>query len=354
VGNLAIEAELQRRALISARATLLAAPIGVAMILAMLGRTGQPAEMVWAVLASVLGVTVAAISHLQLKQRLNFSTAALRAWFVGNAVVSLSFVPIFHPKLVSRPAMFETLVATVVCLSQIVTFSANRLVSTLILIYACLVIIFGSAIFRDLPLVSRLGLVVPSALVFLVILEILHRQQRDVIALSLENRRLIDDLKAANSTLEAEVSTDALTGLTNRAGLYQAFEIERLVGLLYVDVDRFKLVNDSLGHAEGDRVLCVIGEALRQATRPGDVVARLGGDEFIVLLEGANDIATIEVGNRICAQVRQSLNDDSITVSVGATSGLMSALSADLVLAKADAGLYRAKQAGGDRVECLQ
>ncbi|WP_307804839.1 EAL domain-containing protein [Streptomyces sp. VRA16 Mangrove soil] len=151
---------------------------------------------------------------------------------------------------------------------------------------------------------------------------------------------------------------DALTGLPNRTLLLE--RVERallrsrregaLTCLLFIDLDDFKLVNDTLGHPAGDMLLMAVGERLSASLRRSDTAARLGGDEFAVLMEGARDPADAEL---LAAQVLQTLSrpirllEDSVSVSasVGVATAHDSA-NADELLQHADLALYAAKAAG--------
>jgi diguanylate cyclase (GGDEF)-like protein len=127
------------------------------------------------------------------------------------------------------------------------------------------------------------------------------------------------------------------------------------VAALYVDVDGFKHVNDTFGHAAGDELLRIVADRLSSVVREGDTVARLGGDEFVVLVEGATlDAGPELVAERLLAVLRQPyhLSEEagrrlSLTVSVGIASGLRD--SAEELLRDADLALYAAKVAGRDR-----
>jgi diguanylate cyclase (GGDEF)-like protein len=132
------------------------------------------------------------------------------------------------------------------------------------------------------------------------------------------------------------------------------------VGLLVLDLDVFKKVNDQHGHAAGDRLLVMFAEVLRGSVRSSDVVARIGGDEFGVLLPRASAEAALETAERIRTAFRLTaaeLNMDGIagTVSIGAAIGAMPMRGAidgvGPLLARADIALYRAKASGRDRTE---
>jgi diguanylate cyclase (GGDEF)-like protein len=161
---------------------------------------------------------------------------------------------------------------------------------------------------------------------------------------------------------EAAATTDTLTGLPNRRYFEEYVDLlgtgrraDDAIGILMVDVDRFKLLNDRHGHAVGDVVLRSVARTIAAAVRDVDVPARYGGEEFIVLLRNPSRAIAREVGERIRAAVeRIDLREagvERVTVSVGATVGGGGAAGvADLVEA-ADRALYRAKRFGRNRVE---
>jgi diguanylate cyclase (GGDEF)-like protein len=156
---------------------------------------------------------------------------------------------------------------------------------------------------------------------------------------------------------------DPLTGLPNRALVLDRAEqllarVTRtpgaLAGALYVDVDGFKDVNDTLGHAAGDRLLTVAGSRLLAAVREQDTVGRLGGDEFIVLVEAAPEEPTLDVlADRLIETLREPVELGEagkpfmVTASIGVASGLYA--TPDDLLRDADLALYAAKAAGKDR-----
>ncbi|RMI30115.1 GGDEF domain-containing protein [Nocardia stercoris] len=150
--------------------------------------------------------------------------------------------------------------------------------------------------------------------------------------------------------LRMDALTDPLTGLLNRRGL--DYYVSSWFGpgsrgpicLMTIDLDRFKCVNDTFGHAAGDRVLVRVAGCLRAAVPPGAVVARSGGEEFIVLARLSGPVAMAEAG-RLCRAVA----GDGVTASIGvAVSGTVAAGLEDLVRGS-DTAMYRAKRAGGNR-----
>ena len=153
---------------------------------------------------------------------------------------------------------------------------------------------------------------------------------------------------------------DPLTGLLNRAGFELRVECGRVcaegsqMALLYIDLDHFKPVNDSLGHGAGDQLLQVFGQRLIQAVRNTDVVARLGGDEFAILLCQVRDLSAARaVADKVLAAAARPFDIDGRSVQVGASVGLAMVdprqHGLDELMARADRMLYQAKAAGRGR-----
>ncbi|MGH2477518.1 MAG: GGDEF domain-containing protein, partial [Candidatus Limnocylindrales bacterium] len=160
---------------------------------------------------------------------------------------------------------------------------------------------------------------------------------------------------------EARASTDALTGLPNRhyfdefvSLLAQRRRAGDAVGILMVDIDKFKSLNDKHGHGTGDEVLRAVADAIVSAVREDDVPARFGGEEFVVLLRNPDPGVAFEVGERIRTAVRELDLDrfgvGRVSVSVGVAVADEPDEPIEAVIEAADRALYRAKRAGRDRV----
>ena len=161
---------------------------------------------------------------------------------------------------------------------------------------------------------------------------------------------------------EAAATTDALTGLPNRryfeeyvALLGRGRRADDAVGILMVDVDRFKLLNDRHGHATGDVVLRAVARTIGAAVRDQDLPARYGGEEFVVLLRNPSRNVALEVAERIRAAVEgldlPAAGVERVTVSVGAAVGDGGSERVPELVEAADRALYRAKRFGRNRVE---
>ncbi len=176
----------------------------------------------------------------------------------------------------------------------------------------------------------------------------------------LERRNQI--ARAAESQLLEQARTDELTGLPNRRYLLERLgqELERAkrepwrVGLLYIDLDGFKLVNDSLGHGVGDLLLCAVAKRLKSRVRLTDTLARVGGDEFTVILTGieSEDDATVAANGLIQSLVRPFViegNEITVGASIGISTRISSGMEDPDLLKQADSAMYAAKKGGKNR-----
>jgi two-component system cell cycle response regulator len=167
----------------------------------------------------------------------------------------------------------------------------------------------------------------------------------------------------AHDRLERLAAIDPLTDAYNRRfGLgrlreeySRAVRAEAPFGILMVDIDHFKAVNDTYGHLVGDRVLRAVAGACRRVVREGDVLVRYGGEEFLVLLPGAGQQDVLQIGERIRRAVSETTVVDGasrlgVTVSVGATTFRDTVETPDALVALADRALYEAKDSGRDRL----
>jgi diguanylate cyclase (GGDEF)-like protein len=170
----------------------------------------------------------------------------------------------------------------------------------------------------------------------------------------------ITDRKRMEEALHSVASTDALTGLANRVALSDRIRLAiarsrrnaTAFALLYLDIDRFKQVNDSLGHSAGDKLLVQFAMRLRACVRASDSVARLGGDEFVVLLDDLKDRdAALRIAEKILQETRAPVRIDARQVGITTSIGIAyytGEESGEELLARADTALYEAKRSGRD------
>ena len=176
--------------------------------------------------------------------------------------------------------------------------------------------------------------------------------------------RDIAERREADDLLQHRASTDPLTGVANRTvlmdrlqhALYRLDRAPGILAVLFLDLDRFKVINDSLGHLVGDGVLMAMAERLLQFIRPSDTLARLGGDEFVIVAEDLSDEReAVTLGERIAEAGRQPFRIGTeefvCTVSVGIATTADAHHVPDSLLQEADLALYRAKDRGRDRAE---
>jgi diguanylate cyclase (GGDEF)-like protein len=169
----------------------------------------------------------------------------------------------------------------------------------------------------------------------------------------------ITERKALEEQLEHRALQDALTGLPNRQlfvdRLGQALRRTRRqnnrVAVLFLDLDEFKVVNDSLGHEAGDLLLTVVAQRLRRCLRPEDTLARFGGDEFVVMIEAVDDSAVaVQVAERMMGELRRPFvlegRELYVAASIGISLGNTRTHDPDGLLREADTAMYQVKDEG--------
>jgi diguanylate cyclase (GGDEF)-like protein len=174
------------------------------------------------------------------------------------------------------------------------------------------------------------------------------------------NTMLVTTMRAEREN-DHRARHDALTGLSNQAGISGAIETRlaavrrgnEQLALLYLDLDGFKAVNDTHGHASGDQLLKMVSDRLSATLRAGDIAARIGGDEFVVLARISESAEALALGERLIAAITTSYDLDGASARIGVSAGI--ALAPEhgnddaSLLAAADAALYEAKSSGKAR-----
>lgn len=183
-------------------------------------------------------------------------------------------------------------------------------------------------------------------------------------AIAVANARLYEAERALSVQLSHQVVHDPLTGAANRVlvadrmahAVARVRRAECSMGVLFIDVDDFKLVNDELGHSAGDHVLTAIAQRLAACVRPSDTVGRFGGDEFVIVCEDlVDDGAAVDVADRVLKEFEAPFStpfgDRVLSASIGvATCGIHNPMEPDALIRAADRAMYRAKMEGKARI----
>jgi len=186
--------------------------------------------------------------------------------------------------------------------------------------------------------------------------DLLAEIERDQIQLTETNTELASTIEQ----LTTQATHDALTGLLNRRGMFETLEglisddPDQPVGVLFLDLDRFKAVNDTLGHRGGDHFLRIVSDRIARCVKSKGVAGRIGGDEFVVALPGFSDQSTMAVAHQLLGVLGQAIHaagrELPCSVSIGIAHTPTHGANVSEVLANANVALYRAKSSGRSRV----
>ncbi len=203
--------------------------------------------------------------------------------------------------------------------------------------------------------VLAIGLSITALILAYLLMSLRRSMQLERLTASL--RATTEDLHRKSERMAQMARHDALTGLANRVVFQERIDEAIARGargesfaVLYLDIDRFKEVNDTLGHGAGDQLLCCTAERITGVLRSVDTIARLGGDEFAIILADVDDLEVIgNLADRLISDIGRPLSIDGQTVVVGASVGITISAhgaSAQSLLKEADLALYAAKRAG--------
>jgi diguanylate cyclase (GGDEF)-like protein len=296
--------------------------------------------------AVTISAAVAVVLALRMMKAGSASlTIGAHAPFLGALAIHLAIfsgsASVFGARTDVMGSSIQVNAMLVACITHAMVCSSWRPAAAVALITYALTGLFGP-ILGDIDQPLRIAaMVLVNAMIFGAAMQFRSLVKKSI-NLSLRNQQLIDELQGANDKLLLISRVDELTGVLNRRGWSEAREnVDVQVGLLFADIDAFKAINDTFGHAVGDRVLCEVADALSRVVRPGDVVARMGGDEFAVLFAGVDDGQLDELESRIQAELDRTgaAAQTPWKVSVGAARA-DHADGFDIAALAADAKLY--------------
>ena len=293
---------------------------------------------------------------------LNGLVFGLCPWVVGDGRV----------EVVLAFTVFPSVAATLGCI-----VTAGRRDLYIVFLAPLIAMSASTLLMADAALLRALGvLTVCFGFALLVLHHAVSRNALDAIRLQWRSQRLLrdlaherseltganDQLASINKRLAHQATHDPLTGLYNRRGTLEVLEqllavadAQQPVGLLFCDLDRFKAVNDALGHRGGDRFISIIADRLLRSLDAGSIAGRMGGDEFIVVMPGHDVVGAAAVANRLAGVLGQPVHaegrDMPSSVSIGVACAPEHGIAASELLRHANAALYRAKSSGRHRVE---
>ncbi|MCU1468308.1 MAG: diguanylate cyclase/phosphodiesterase with and sensor(s) [Actinomycetia bacterium] len=351
------------------RSSLLGIPASTLLALILGGSVPVSRRVVFVVFVSLADVASMVCAGYYLRRR-RTGTLLLR-YPPGLVCMMIVAVAWASPALFALPRAHDVELRAVyllfVCATSatwVVGTAARRLYFYASQIPLLLIVSLAFALSGD-RVTRLLGLSVP---IYFIVMASLHHEVHGVVVSELQLREHNDEtnaqLRDANAQLVRRALRDELTGLANRAAFVDllqravgdAREHGTIVGVLYFDVDRLKVVNDSLGHATGDMLLVQIAERVHRMLRTTDVLARLGGDEFTMLLDKLRSNGEALV---IAERVAQAFVEPfavggrsiNVSASIGVATNREATDDAETLLSFADAAQYRAKQSGRNRIE---
>ena len=351
------------------------------LVSSLLRKDATSARLGWWVLSAVASTAITLFAMYRYYMRgQNNGTPKITQLLIGAAFSSIGLLFGMCPWVagghsVELVLLFSLFPSTVSAIGCIVT--AGRRDLYLAFLVPLVLASSWSLIAADDSRLRSLGiLAVFFGLALMVLHHVVSRNTLEAIRLQWRSERLLrdlayerseltgvnDQLASTNKRLAHQATHDPLTGLYNRRGTLELLEqvlanasASQPVGLLFCDLDRFKAVNDALGHRGGDRFISIIADRLSRSLEPGSIAGRMGGDEFVVVMPGLDMAAAAAVANRLVGVLAQPVYAEGrevpSSVSIGVAAAPLHGHAASELLRHANAALYRAKAGGRNRVE---
>ena len=354
----------------STRRSTPASPMVAALLVVVFGHSvSVPRMIAWAVFVSASAMLAMVVAMVYLSRRAH--DAPVGRWLIGPAAAGLAGFSWGSLSLFVFPAAdhyeLRALYLIVLCgvsATSAVGAAASRSYFFPFQLALLLPVDLVCLLAHDHP-TQVLGLAIP---VFMAVIVVLHQEVHSVVLSELHlrerNADVNEQLLSVNTELSEIALRDDLTGVANRFAFVDALgkassDRDRgLVGVVFLDLDRFKAINDSMGHQAGDELLIQVATRIRQILRDDDVLARLGGDEFTMLLRGLRDEGeALAMAHRIHRSFETPfvVNDHRIlvTASLGVTVHRDPTERPQDLLSQADTAQYHAKENGRNRVEAF-
>jgi diguanylate cyclase len=319
-----------------------------------LGLVGFEAAMGTIALVVIVNVALLALFFLGINQRFK-DPSMTRVQVVIAIVVLMAFI-----YAMDKERSLALILCPIVLMFGAFRFNTREFVSTAALVLAGYGVVFGLLLLTKRDTVD-LDVELFRWLVLACLLPCFAVIAGKVSELRQQLRRSNDDLSSALATIQEMATHDSLTGLPNRAlfndslqrAVSQAKRSGRPIALFFIDLDRFKNINDALGHQVGDQALVEAARRLTRCIREGDMAARLGGDEFVVLMAYEDTSMLIEVAGRILAAMHQPMMAGPHQVNISASMGICTypadASDTQTLISNADIAMYSAKAQGRNR-----
>jgi diguanylate cyclase (GGDEF)-like protein len=316
-----------------------------------LGLVGFEAAMATIALVVIVNIALLALFHLGINLRFK-DPSLTRAQVVIAILVLMSFI-----YAMDKERSLALILCPIVLMFGAFRFNTREFLSTSALVLAGYGVVLGLLLLTK-PETVDLNVELFRWLVLACLLPCFAIIAGKVSELRQQVRRSNDNLRSALATIREMATHDSLTGLPNRAlfndslqrAVSQAKRSGLPIALFFVDLDRFKVINDTLGHQVGDQVLMEAARRLIRCIREGDMAARLGGDEFVVLMGYEDTSMLVEVANRILAAMHQPMLAGPHQIHVSASMGICTypANASDMhtLVSNADIAMYSAKAQG--------